>query len=95
MIEFVKNHSTEKKKLSIGDIVVAGFKKYLIICDGYGYYFFLDLETQLLEAFSHKEPYKISCETKFAIGDVLIEPNSNTIIKEIIREKNYKMTVEF
>ena len=95
MLEFVdKKKTIEATKLNMGDIVIAGFTKYLVICDGYGKNYFVAIPSFLIEMVVDNKPYKVPADKKFSIGDTLIEHNHNSVIKEIISEKDYKMTVE-
>lgn len=95
MIEFIEKKKTrEATKLNMGDIVYAGFAKYLVVCDGYGKNYFVSLPDFFIEAESESKLYKVPADKKFSIGETLIEYNHNSVIKDIISAKDYKMTVE-
>jgi hypothetical protein len=91
-----KMKKPEKFELTIGDIVVTESSKFLVVCDGWGHYYFIKLEDGFIVAEDSKGAYKAPCDKMYSIGDKLIKSESKHYynIVTVVSVEDVEITVE-
>lgn len=93
VIEKAKQKPSEKFELYIGDIVVVDSNKLLVVCDGWGQYYFIKLSDGFIVATDGNGAFKVSSDKEYSIGDTITEYGYK--IQGVVRQKDIKITVEY